>query len=232
MQHIHLHTCASTQSYLRENLDELLTKNTDILVSTENQTSGYGRQEKNWQQYSGSIAFSFTLAQHKISTLTSIEIGLLAIRYLNSEFDSNLKIKWPNDILNSRGEKIGGIICHTHNKLKVLIAGVGINFVHREKIKEGHDFPASQIENSLGLQELETLPLKIYEYILNNRLESKNLFQDFDKYNFFHNKNVKMTDSKLQVTGIFKGLNEFGLALIEDSDSTIHQFLSGTLREA
>ena len=69
MKVINLKKCPSTQAYLTN----LITKFPEFiseptLVTTEKQTSGFGRKGNDWEFYSGSLAMSFSSKKRLLRT--------------------------------------------------------------------------------------------------------------------------------------------------------------------
>ena len=213
-QHIHLPSVDSTQSYLRENLGS-----GNILVSTEEQTSGYGRQAKKWVHQEDSLAFSFTLNPCEVPTLTPLEVSVLIAKYFKNHYSFELKLKWPNDLLNKKGEKCGGILIQ--NFEGVLIVGVGINLSIGRPIQERKMYPAGflKIKNISS----EDLSKDIYEYILGHRLNPE-LIRELWLKSCIH---LGMEVQIDKVSGIFKGIGPLGEAQILGDE--IKSIFSGEL---
>ncbi len=213
MKHIHLDSCHSTQSILMTEYEK--TPNDFIIVSTDEQTSGRGRNGKVWEYQKSSLALSCTLPAAAQLTLTSLEVGLLVVKYFQETHLLDLKLKWPNDIL-VQGEKCGGIIIQNPNLSKLLIIGLGLN---RENSGSYPGLPFSM--------ELESLASSLYQYFLNNRKSNNDIISGW-KDNCAHlNKKVTILDPS-EHTGIFKGIGPMGEAIL-DTDGTETSFFSGSL---
>lgn len=118
----------STNKYCKDNIDKL--SSFDIVIANE-QTSGYGRFNRNWHQEKGnSIALSLVYKSNinlaevgRFSIVTSVSILNVLLKYID-----NVAVKWPNDIL-INDKKVCGILVETLNcdGLTNLIIGVGLN---------------------------------------------------------------------------------------------------------
>ena len=167
MEHIHFETCESTQKYLIER-----TKNEaagKLLVSCDFQSHGIGQRNNTWDAYKNSLCFSFVAKENEVLNLTSLEMGVLICSFFKTTFNTNLKLKWPNDILNHNGEKVGGIIINKQGDQEPII-GIGLNMgPDKEESIQNYDIPAGFIFNfSKEYSKKETAKL-IYDFIKNEQ---------------------------------------------------------------
>jgi len=233
MNHQHFSEIDSTQDYLKDNFDKLQKVDSDILISTDKQTKGKGRLGNSWSQLENSLAFSFSLKPNEEITLSSLEIGVLVADFMKQDLDIDIKLKWPNDLLNSNGEKCGGILCNLKDNNK-LIVGVGINLGNhspKSHPSEKTKFPIGFLKADiiLDLNKQKDIPAKIYKTILNNRLGPEAVINKWNSYNFHKDKEVLIKDTNSSVQGKFVGINKIGAALIEDQSGTTHTLVSGSL---
>ena len=119
MKEIHLTEIDSTQNYAK-NL--ILNNEKNVVVVADMQTSGRGRNGHTWTSPHGGLWFSFDVNFH--SDFPTLVIGIAAMEVLKEEYNCELKIKWPNDLILD-GKKVGGILCEKVNN--EVIAGIGIN---------------------------------------------------------------------------------------------------------
>jgi len=226
----HFKTINSTQIYLKENLDNLLSKDSEIIISCSEQTNGIGRNGNIWDAYLNSLAFSFTIKPSTIPSLTPIEIGLLTISFIKEKYKKSLFAKWPNDLLTIEGKKCGGILCQYINE-KIVIGGLGLNL---GKIEDASiaQYPhgLGSIDQNLELQDFdhEKISRDIYQYFLNHRLDPENVMKEFNNSCFHINKKVLIFENGKNFIGIFKGIGENGEAIVE-IDSIDTKFLSSSL---
>lgn len=107
--------------------------NQAFFLITRNQQIGRGRMDRSWQmQADHDIAFSFAApCDIKQTHLFSIiRLASLAVYQVLSIYSDKLAIKWPNDIINTKGQKICGILTESileDNQIRYLIIGIGIN---------------------------------------------------------------------------------------------------------
>ncbi len=223
MNHKHFKEISSTQSFIREYKD---LDDKDLLVSCDKQNSGHGQYSRTWDQYEGGLCFSFTLMPCEILTLSSLEIGILICHYFQSKYDTELKLKWPNDIMTETGKKCGGIIINNAINSKNIIVGVGLNllpsnFDQSYKTTAGHILSSSTNLNN------QTLSLDIYNYILNNRILSNQITHIWTKLCVHMNQPLTIKDEDSH-SGIFKGVGKVGEAQILINNS-VESFYTGSL---
>lgn len=231
MYHLHFNTIASTQIYLKDNLEELTHKDHDILISCSEQTEGIGRRGNTWETFPNSLTMSFTLKPHNTPTLTPIEVGIIAINFFKKRFNKELKLKWPNDILTINGKKCGGIISQYIDSSTV-ITGLGIN-LGKFKIPEDNDFRhgLDSVDRNLELksEDQKLISKELYLEILDARIpdvaELKNTFLQHCSH---INKEVFIFEDGKDHLGVFRGIGDNGEALVE-IDSTIQKFFSSSL---
>jgi len=223
MRTIHLREVESTQSYLKQNYHNL---QEEILVSTSHQTGGHGRRGTTWKHLDQALAFSFTLKPNEKLTLTPLEVGCLLSKF----FSPYLSLKWPNDLINDRKEKVGGIICQLVGD--IIVVGVGINLYVDPSIEFDFPYPVGglfkdkpDLENNFH----STLALELYRHILKNRLSPQQTKENFIKYCSHLNQQVKITDHTKEFSGYFLGISPLGEAILESNGEKI-KVLTGSLR--
>jgi BirA family biotin operon repressor/biotin-[acetyl-CoA-carboxylase] ligase len=226
MQHLHFEEIDSTQKYLQENMDELIQQNSQILISCEKQKKGIGRSGNFWIQTPKSIAFSCSMNPNNNFSLTPLEIGLVLIKYFKQKFNINLKIKWPNDLLNEENKKLGGIISHYYNE-QLVIVGIGINVgeIQIQNNEFRHGISSIRISENY---DLKSWCNEIYHYLIQNRLTPEEVVTNFKIHCAHQDQMVRIIENDKIFDGIFIGCDEFGSAKVKINE-TITNFISGTL---
>jgi BirA family biotin operon repressor/biotin-[acetyl-CoA-carboxylase] ligase len=115
-------------------------KNNDgLVIFAEEQTAGKGRAGNKWySKRSDSILCSILLTAEKINPeLLSLVCAIAVADAISRPASSQLKIKWPNDIM-LNGRKLAGILLEAKldNSRNTFIVGIGINCHQKKK-----DFP-------------------------------------------------------------------------------------------
>lgn len=228
IQQHHFPTLTSTQTYLRENWDQLSLKSPQVLISTDRQTDGLGRQGAPWKHLNQSVAMSFAVSAHKPHVgLTALELGCLVINFFSG---LPLQLKWPNDIIYQQ-KKCGGLILQNLSD-NFFACGLGLNINSSQEELKGldHGENASGLP-SQGQTRVKDLSLQLYQFILQHRMNSFEIRQDFEKNCSHIQKNclIKQGDEVLG-EGLFIGVGEHGEALIKDPQGLRQKHFSGSLR--
>lgn len=120
----------STNSYLRNHTDD---PHRVAVAVTDNQTSGRGRQGRQWSQPPGSgLAVSIRLpVAHDTTWLSAfpLVVGGVVADAIGQETGLLASVKWPNDVLVA-GKKVAGVLCEVTDG--GVIAGVGVNVRYPE----------------------------------------------------------------------------------------------------
>jgi len=222
MNHEHLEDIHSTQDYLRE----LDVDSESVLISCEHQSNGRGQYDRKWDSDAGSLCLSFTLAPNEVLTLTSLEVGYLIAKFFSVQYQIDLKLKWPNDILTPSAEKVAGVILNNTNS-KTLLVGVGINYFERLNAQEYTTPYGFIFDRKFSLSKKEE-SRKLYEFILANRLNPKDVIKLWNERCIHLNKNITFQEKDASFVGKFLGIGEFGEALIQTPQRS-SKYYSGSI---
>lgn len=215
---IHVDSCDSTQDLLKEQLKEH--KGAELTVSCEFQTHGYGRNERQWEDTPGTVCFSMNITPHQLPSFTALELSLLISRFFEAKGQA-ISLKWPNDLLNKDLKKCGGVLVQGSDQN--LIAGIGINLYYpREQFGGVYEAPFPLKKKSWA-KEMSTF-IRSHRYIDNQKL-----IKDWSDRCIHLNKTVSISESGQEFYGIFKGLGQYGEALIE-TDQGLKSIYNGTLK--
>src|ERR1043165_1078103 len=145
---IHFLAIDSTNTWAKQNV-HIFDQQRITLVTAEAQYGGRGRFKRRWQSPSklnlyASFCFFVPKEQQNFSTISQI-IGVSAAKTLET-FETNPKLKWPNDLI-VEGKKLGGILCETqvHGTSLFIIAGIGININMPKEFLNQIDQPATSL---------------------------------------------------------------------------------------
>ena len=172
------------------------------------------------------LAFSFALKPHIRTTLTPLEVASILIKYFQRE-QFSLHLKWPNDLLNSQGQKCGGILC-TFLTEETIIVGIGLNW-GRADFKDIAMSGSIDDQRTLSEQDKENIPLAIYHYILKNRISSQQILQTWSRHCYHQGKSVRIVDEDAEASGVFQGITVDGEAIIEDGGGESRHVTAGSL---
>lgn len=226
-QLIELDTVDSTNRYLKDYCS-LHQPDGAVFCTTQQQTNGYGQQQRSWLTNSHSAIFSLAFPIDRASNingLLSLQVATLVHEAL-AQFDhQDLYLKWPNDLYNDQGKLAGILIEQVLLKdYRALIIGVGINRVQMEAL-EGCG-SASNFELNDFLVRLYAL---IEEYALIG-FDEKRLFSYWQRHDYFsigecvsatlqHSMHSSDQLDNGISKGIYKGINQHGQAILNLDDA-------------
>lgn len=224
--HIHVDECQSTQELLKEQLEgfsDLIHKKS-MLVSCDNQTSGFGRHKKKWIPLEYGLYFSFTIDLHQVPSFTALEVSLLCLLFFESKYHISLTLKWPNDLWNREKNKCGGILIQSYKNH--FLCGVGINLFSDHR-NFGGVF-SNQKQSDLLNKDKKIWVYELTNYILSHRFTSTEKLKKtwLQKCGHLHQK-VIIQDENKKTQGLFLGLGDYGESLIETSH--IEKIFNGSL---
>ena len=194
MKQIHFDTIDSTNTYLKnnyQNLDDM------TFVSATSQSSGRGRNNRTWLDDGNNLLFSLLIKNDYLMDsykILSILSAYSIIEVLETYGINNLSIKWPNDVY-ADDNKICGILLESvsKEKLECLIIGVGLN-VNQDIFEGEFIHQPTSMKNILNINiDIEELKKKIYERFIDNLNKLKNnyyFYDDIAKYDYLKDKQV------------------------------------------
>lgn len=108
-----------------------------ILVLAQSQTAGRGRQGRSWvtgaEGLYGTYVFRVKGSAKQVHSYPLV-VGLVLALCLE-QFGCRPRLKWPNDILDQQGKKVGGILLELVGEEHdlVLMVGIGVNLKDEPK---------------------------------------------------------------------------------------------------
>jgi len=114
-------TCSSTMEQVME-----ISGGDWLRVMSKTQTNGRGRKNSQWISEEGGVFATWKLGSNLIDEFSpgiiQTSVGAVVSTVLEAE------MKWPNDILNRKGEKMGGVLVESSNdEGSGIRIGIGIN---------------------------------------------------------------------------------------------------------
>lgn len=234
---LHLFTSIdSTNRYLK---DLPLAHSVDICCA-EIQTQGRGRFGRHWHSPFGeniycSSRWDLNYDLTKLSGL-SLVTSLAIVATLNElDISSNIKIKWPNDILWANKKLCGSLIeilAESNGNVQVII-GIGLNVNSDTKNHPLPDKPWCSLyeitqkhfdRNFLIaklMTNLETYLIKFIHHDLNYFMD------EWSKSDYLFGKNIQVTQSANTFSGLACGINEVGQLILQDESGLKHFLSSG-----
>ena len=207
-----LDTVDSTNTFAKE---KLLNKDYLVVIS-EQQTAGRGRQGKEWYSPNAGNIYMTIKFRDKNPAPLSLIIGLLISEAMDSVSGQKINacLKWPNDLLINK-KKICGILIESEMSADEVefIVGIGINYSLPKK-----ESWWGEIGELADILPREKLMNSILQNIINYKENGYKNWKDAWEKRCMHigielkalSNNQKDTD-----IGIFKGINEEGKMLLQ-----------------
>ena len=207
-----LDTVDSTNTFAKE---KLLNKDYLVVIS-EHQTAGRGRQGKEWYSPNAGNIYMTIKFKDKNPAPLSLIIGLLISEAMDSVSGQkiNAELKWPNDLLINK-KKICGILIESEMNADEVefIVGIGINYSLPKK-----ESWWGEIGELADILPREKLMNSILQNIINYKENGYKNWKDAWEKRCMHigielkalSNNQKETD-----IGIFNGINEEGKMLLQ-----------------
>ena len=133
-------------------MDEESQKLGATLILADRQEKGEGRGDHNWESPAGGLYMSWLRSGIKAETIT--QLPMLAASAAQDAITrigvSDVRIRWPNDILVD-GRKLAGILVFArHGDTTWVTVGLGVNLETAPVIDENEGLPATSIAEILG----------------------------------------------------------------------------------
>lgn len=222
----------STNDYLKRH-QKSLTSGTIAVAN--HQTKGRGRRGHAWTSVPGkSLLFSILAKPHgNIKPVTNLSIcPAVAIVRALAALSINAAVKWPNDII-IKDRKIAGVLVENswkYNQLESIIIGVGINVTQNQQDLENLEAAGSiltqtgkTVEKELLFELILAEFNRILDYIL-LKIPIHDLNYEWLAHCDHTDCPVHLFDPQGRTSGIFKGLNQNGEAVIETADKEQYVF--------
>lgn len=203
----------------------------NAIIVADGQTAGRGRQQRPWLSPPGKgLWWSIVLGQPQWIPpnphLLSLYAGLVTRSVLNEWTSAPIRLKWPNDIY-VNGKKISGVLIESKwqgNTPLCYIIGIGINL-----FQEPEDFsPETQKHaTALGRQPLlkeihrPDMLASMVDYFFKNwdlLSQPEELIKTWYEHALWIDEKVEIRGSAQPISGLFRGINAEGHALIDTAD--------------
>jgi BirA family biotin operon repressor/biotin-[acetyl-CoA-carboxylase] ligase len=212
------------------------------LITADAQTKARGTHGRNWlspPDVNLYATFVFPIPSDKAALIINIpQVIAYAVFETLREYDLHPKLKWINDIL-LKNKKVSGVLCETENSRALgnhcmVLAGIGINVNMDTTACASLDLPATSLMLELGhLVDKEEILTKLTSHITANiqRLIQNgfsSFVPDILENLAFRGEKIKIQLDDIEKTvkeGIFVGINDQGMLLLQSGDKTETLFL-------
>lgn len=193
-----------------------------FVVTARVQTAGRGRRGRSWTSIPGNLFMSMgvEIAPRDWGQLVFVVSLSLLETLLALHPCLQIKLKWPNDVL-INGGKISGILLEK-GEGDYIIIGVGVNIVEVPALP-GMVYPTESL-SAAGLKTSPDALLKSYLLVFDNNLKTwqtqgfSNILNRWLKHARGVGEVIQVNLEKESKTGIFLGLDDNGLLLLQNGD--------------
>ena len=228
---VHLHQeIDSTNSFL---LTQSVLEQRATVCVAEAQTAGRGRRGNTWMSTPNkniilSLSWGFANWPKAITGL-SLAVGLATAEAINDDFDLNLTIKWPNDLMHQQ-KKIGGVLVdmvgNANHHCKVVI-GLGLNVQQSAPQDYPQDYQFQDLHGLGVYPDRNKLIASIVDRWLLMLLEFGDLgfsamATRWNKLSNYTGQQIRVIGRTNTLIGQMLGVNDAGGLLLQDSNGTIH----------
>jgi BirA family transcriptional regulator, biotin operon repressor / biotin---[acetyl-CoA-carboxylase] ligase len=211
------------------------------VLAVEWQSGGRGRMGRTWHSGLGN-ALTFSLLwrfEQGLSALSGLSLaaGVALIRGLRSLGIENLRLKWPNDVLDAHNAKLGGILIEAQGDMlgpATVVIGIGLNLHLPQQVSRHIDQPASSLSKVHGSAPDRNLLLAVLLRELDNMLREFSIHgfaplrEEWEACHAHQNQYVHLLLPNGQESGIACGVSDGG-ALKLRTDAGMQVFHAGDI---
>lgn len=223
-------TVSSTQEIAKEALETLVNKNavSPVLAvfSANHQINGKGRRSRNWESTLGSsLLCTYVIrAGNDRQWLDVARLMVSNVRVLTGLGCSSY-LKWPNDIVEDSGKKLGG--CLTEVLGEFLLVGIGINLKNSAYSQDLGNI-ASSLEN-FGVHVKRE---EFIESMLQNFHEDFDSLEEYKSLSHTIGKNVEIQQVAQKLSGEAIDVDLDGSLLLKTMDGQTMSIFEGDVVHA
>lgn len=187
------------------------------------QTAGRGRRGRQWVSEKGNLFMSLLFkAELPISDMVFVTSLSIAETVNRLTTDLKINIKWPNDVLIDE-QKICGILIEAAEN-ETIVIGIGVNLVASPDNAQTIYKTTSLKELGFDISREKFLQTFLLCFDANVDI-CRRCFDEIRtkwlSYAYRLNQKIKIMQNKKQLEGIFKGIDEQGLLLLEQEERII-----------
>lgn len=227
----------STNNTAKKFVDQGAPEGTVIIA--EEQTAGRSRKKADWASPQGGIYMTMILRPEvsliEASKLT-IVTGVAIAKTLHDEFNVDIGIKWPNDILYGN-KKICGILTEAvadYDQLTAVLLGIGIDVnIDKDDIPDEIKDYATSIKDEINIElkraEILRVFFKIFEELYDKFKEGKfkEIIGEWRRLSSTTGNRVKVYIDGKAVIADAVGIDNNGALIIETDDGKLDKIISG-----
>lgn len=203
------------------------------IIICDHQIKGKGQRGNVWQSQAGlNLTFSLILRPNFLDITEQFSLNMCVsngIKGLLDDYLSDVKVKWPNDIIVPGYGKIGGVLVEntfSGSNWEYSIVGIGLNINQKTFLNPRATSLALITENNFDLKELFRLLISRIEqsYILLKRGKLGEIKNQYLNHLYLRNQKSKFQSNGEFFYGEIKGVTSLGKLQIETEKGEIKLF--------
>lgn len=203
------------------------------VITADTQTGGRGRLGRAWHSPPGGLYFTIVLRPTlppQLSSLTTFAAGLTWARLLREDYQIEVGLKWPNDLLVGE-KKLAGMLAEMEaqgDRLTFVNIGIGLN-VNNDPTAVGPEAIAlSQLTGQkLSRRDLLAGFLDRFESRMADAKGLDNIIAAWKPLAATLHRPVKIITTREILEGIARDVDEHGALLLERPDGTLQRVIHG-----
>ena len=223
---MYYNNCASTQDELIDFHNQHYLSEDFLAVYTFNQTKGRGQYGNSWENLpEENLAYSFALKTKNINvsdTCFNFYTAILVRDFIANLTNTEVKIKWPNDLI-LKNKKICGMLFEKNKNY--FVVGIGINIL-QENFK---NLPkAGSVLSQTGLSfELKAFTESLHQYLFEHLVQKEipnNILELYHLHLYRKNEVSVFEKNEVRQNGIIKNVDENGYIWIDLENEGLQKF--------
>jgi BirA family biotin operon repressor/biotin-[acetyl-CoA-carboxylase] ligase len=212
------------------------------VIIAETQTGGRGRMDREWFSPKGGLWFSIILkpkTKAKETSKITLAVSAAIAKALKRQFNLNVEVKWPNDIL-ANGRKVCGILTESvtyGEAVEIVVVGVGLNAnISLEKFSRSIRDSLTTLKEELKADvSLEFLLCEIFyyierEYVLFLKGGFARILSEWKALASFIGKEVEVTVFSGKFRGLAEDVDAEGALIVRLSDGYVKRVSAGDVK--
>ncbi len=223
---IYFNNCASTQDELIDFLNQHYLSEDFLAVYTFNQTKGRGQYGNSWENLpEENLAYSFALKTKNINisdTCFNFYTAILVRDFIANLTKTEIKIKWPNDLI-LKNKKICGMLFEKNKNY--FVVGIGINIL-QENFKNLPKAGSILSQTALSF-ELKAFTESLHQYLFEHLVQKEipnNILELYHLHLYRKNEVSVFEKNEVRQNGIIQNIDENGYIWIDLENEGLQKF--------
>lgn len=201
-------------------------------VVAEQQTRGRGRLDRQWESEPGGLWFTLILVPDlppPMAYLYNFAASLSLSKALETLFNIDVRVKWPNDLL-WEGRKLVGLLSEIETRadmIRFLLMGIGINVNNNPA---SASFDAVSLRQILGhrVPRKQILVAFLKEFLFQTQeMDPAKIMHAWKKRTATIGSRIRVQTHKHTLRGLAMDVDDSGTLLLKDDHQQVHKIIYG-----